>query len=116
MALITTITATTSDEELDGIRFLDMRQEARERRDDAAAVIDEQGDQEVLELHEIDGVTVLYSPTFGYALVNEYSNDVGDSLVIDNGEAESPSAAAQAWKGLIHADTLAFTGGLKPTI
>lgn len=98
MAKIMEICATTTDADLEAIPFLDMRREARERRDDAAAVIEEQGDQLVLELHEIGGVTVLYSPVFGYALINELSPGVSDSLLVDNGQAESPEHAATFWR------------------
>lgn len=94
------ITATTTTEAIEAaIPFLDMREHAIEQRDMAAAVIDEQGDQTVLELHDIDGVTVLYSPAFGYAYVNQASPGVGNSLLIDNGEADSPEDAAQQWAG-----------------
>lgn len=100
MSTILTIRATTSDDAIvAAIPYLDMRAEAIERRDDAAAVLEEQGDQVVLELHEIDGVSVLYSPTFGYALVNQGSLGVGDSLLIGNGEATSPAHAAGIWLG-----------------
>ena len=97
--LTLTISATTTTKQIEAaIPFLDMRTEAMERRDDAAAVLAEQGDQAVLELHEIDGVTVLYSPVFGYAYVNEQSHGVGNSLLINNGEADSPDHAAQQWR------------------
>lgn len=93
-----TITATTANEAIEAeIPFLDMRDHAAEVRDMAAAVIEEQGAQVVLELHEIDGVTVLYSPVFGYAYVNQASPGVGNSLLIGNGEADSPEHAAQQW-------------------
>lgn len=93
-----TITATTSNETLEqAIPFLDMQEHAAEMRDMAAAVIEEQGDQAVLELHDIDGVTVLYSPIFGYAYVNQASPGVGNSLLIGNGEADGPEHAAQQW-------------------
>lgn len=93
-----TITATTANEAIEAATpFLDMRDHAAEVRDMAAAVIEEQGDQVVLELHEIDGVTVLYSPVFGYAYVNQASPGVGNSLLIGNGEADSPEHAAQQW-------------------
>jgi hypothetical protein len=96
--LILTIKATTTDQEIENaMRYVDMQKEAKERRDDAAAVLAEQGDQAVLELHDIDGVDVLYSPTFGYALVNEVSPGIGDSLLIENGEAGSPEHAARIW-------------------
>lgn len=96
--LTLTITATTSNEAIEqAIPFLDMREHAAEMRDMAAAVIEEQGDQAVLELHDIDGVTVLYSQIFGYAYVNQVSPRVGSSLLIDNGEADSPEHAAQQW-------------------
>ncbi len=92
------IAATTTTEAIEqAIPFLDMREHAIELRDMAAAVIDEQGDQAVLELHDIDGVTVLYSPAFGYAYVNQASPGVGNSLLIGNGEADSPEHAAQQW-------------------
>ncbi|MFT0547006.1 hypothetical protein ACMHYO_11790 [Allopusillimonas ginsengisoli] len=95
-----TIRATTTDAEIEiTIPFIDMRQEAMERRDAAAAVLAEQGDQSVLELHELDNVMVLYSPEFGYALVNERSAGAGNSLLIGNGEADSPAHAARIWKG-----------------
>lgn len=93
-----TITATTTTEAIEAaIPFLDMRDHAAEVRDMAAAVIEEQGDQAVLELHDIGGVTVLYSPAFDYAYVNETSPSVGNSLLIGNGEADSPEHAAQQW-------------------
>lgn len=94
------ITATTTTEAIEAaIPFLDMRAHAIEMRDMAAAVIEEQGDQVVLELHDIDGVTVLYSPAFGYAYVNEAGPGVGDSLLIGNGEVDGPEDAAQQWAG-----------------
>lgn len=100
MTKILDITATTSTEQIEAaIPYADMRKEAIERRDDAAAVLAEQGDQVVLELHSVDGVDVLYSPAFGYALVNAVSRGVGDSLVIDNGEANSAEHAAAVWVG-----------------
>ena len=90
-----TIRATTLDAELDAIPFLDMRREATERRDDAKAVQSEQGDQIVLEYIEYsDGVAVLYSEAFCYAYVNQTSPGVGDSLVINVGDASSVEAAA----------------------
>lgn|GEM_PF-3581247 len=93
------ITATTTDAELEAIRYNDMRREARERRDDAAGVLEEQGDQTVLEYQESDdGVAVLFSSDFGYALVNQLSGGVGDSLLIENGQAESIEHAAQQWR------------------
>lgn len=96
--LTLTITATTTTEAIEAaIPFLDMCDHAAEMRDMAAAVIEQQGDQNVLELHDIDGVTVLYSPVFGYAYVNQASPGVGNSLLIGNGEADSPEHAAQQW-------------------
>ena len=96
--LILTITATTTDDELASIPYLDMRQEATERRDDALAVISKQGDQTVLEYHNIDGVDVLYSPAFAYAMVNEDTPGVGNSLVIETWQCESPEHAARVWR------------------
>jgi hypothetical protein len=96
--LTLTIKASTTTESIEAaIPYLDMRQEAIERRDDAAAVLGEQGDQTVLELHNISGVDVLYSPVFGYAYVNETSPGIGNSLVISSGEADSPEQAAEKW-------------------
>ena len=98
MSKVLTITATTTNEQIESaIPFLDMRKEAIERRNDAAAVLAEQGDQTVLELHDIEGVMVLFSPVFGYAIVNEQSSGIGESLLIDNEEAESPEHAAARW-------------------
>lgn len=100
MTKILTISATTTTEQIEAaIPYVDMRKEAIERRDDAAAVLSEQGDQDVLELHDIDGVDVLYSPVFGYALVNERTSGVGDSLLIESGECESPEHAVSVWRG-----------------
>lgn len=94
-----TITATTTDLEIESIPYLDMRIEATERRDDAAAVLEEQGDEEVLQYETYDdGVAVLYSPIFGYALVNRASPGVGDSVLIDNGEADSADHAADIYR------------------
>jgi hypothetical protein len=99
MTSILTIKGSTSTQQIeDAIPYTDMRRHAIERRDDAAAVIAEQGDQDVLELHQIDGVDVLYSPTFGYAYVNAQSGGIGDSMVIDNGEAASAEHAALVWQ------------------
>jgi hypothetical protein len=99
MSLILTIKASTTTQQIeDAIRYLDMRKHAIERRDDAAAVIAEQGDQEVLELHHIDGLDVLYSPTWGYAYVNHPTGGIGDSMVLDNGEADSAEHAARVWR------------------
>lgn len=93
-----TITATTSTEDIEAaIPFLDMRAHAIEQRDYAAAVLEEQGDEVVLELCEFGNVVVLYSPIFGYAYVNERSEGAGNSLLIDNGEAVSAEHAAQQW-------------------
>ena len=95
---IITIKASTATSEIEAaIPFLDMRAHAIEMRDMAYQVMAEQGDQDVLELHEIDGVTVLFSPVWGYAYVNESSPGVGNSLEICNGEADSPEAAAARW-------------------
>jgi hypothetical protein len=84
MTLITTISATTTTDAIeDAIRFLDMRTAAIEARDMSAAVLQEQGDQIVLELHEDGDVVVLWSPTFGHAWVNEISTGTGNSLFVD---------------------------------
>lgn len=94
-----TIKASTTTEAIEAaIQFLDMRAHAIELRDMAAAVIDEQGDQVVAELHEIDGIAVLWSPVFEYAYVNEAGPGIGDSLLIGNGECPSPGHAVAWWK------------------
>ena len=93
------IRATTTDAEIAAaIPYADMRVEARDRRDDAAAVLAEQGDQIVLELHDIDGVDVLYSPAYSYAMVNERSPGGGDSLMIANSECDAPEMAVLIWR------------------
>lgn len=90
------ITASTTVEEIEAaIPFVDMRKEAIERRDDAKGL--EDSDEVVLELHEFGDVLVLFSPVFGYALVNEKTSGTGDSLLIDNGQADSAEHAAQQW-------------------
>lgn len=95
-----TIRASTTTDEIDAaIPYVDMRKEAIERRDDAAAVLAEQGDQEVLELHHIDGVDVLFSPVFAYALVNERTTGIGDSLLIGADECPNPEHAVSVWRG-----------------
>ena len=97
MNLITTISATTTTDAIeDAIRFLDMRTAAIEARDMVAAVLQEQGDSVTLELHEIDGITVLFSPVFGYAWVNEVSTGVGNSLFVEY--AQTPDDAAAEWR------------------
>lgn len=102
--LTLTITATTSTEAIEAaIPFLDMRAHAIELRDMAAAVIAEQGDQVVAELHEIDGVTVLHSQAFEYAYVNEAGPGVGDSLLIENWECPTPDHAVRVWRGEVEA-------------
>ena len=93
------ISATTTNDEIKkNIPYLDMQLEAIERRDDAAAVLDEQGDQTVLQFYKIENVDVLFSSTFGYAFVNEQSNGISDSLFIGNDECESPEYAVKLWQ------------------
>lgn len=101
-----TISASTTDAEIEcAIDYCDMSKEAKERRDDAAAVIAEQGDQVVLEYVEFaDGVAVLYSPEFGYAYVNQRSPGVGDSMLVESGKADSADHAAHIWR---HANAIA---------
>lgn len=97
MKIITIKASTTNNEIEAAINFLDMRAHAIEMRDMAEQVMAEQGDQDVLELHVIGDVYVLYSPVFGYAYVNEQSTGIGNSLIIESGEADSPEDAAQKW-------------------
>lgn len=100
MTAALTIKASTTTEEIEAaIPFLDMRAHAIELRDMAAAVIDEQGDQVVAELHEIDGIAVLWSPVFEYAYVNEAGPGIGDSLLIGNGECPDAEHAVRVWRG-----------------
>lgn len=94
-----TIRASTTDSKLDAIPYIDMRAHAREQRDMAAAVQEQQGDQEMLEYHQFDDANVLYSPTFGYAYVNGSTPGTGDSLLIENGMADSAEHAASIWRG-----------------
>jgi len=97
MTLITTISATTTDEQISrAIEPIDMREAAIEARDMAAAVLTEQGDQIVLELHEDGDVVVLWSPTFGHAWVNEISTGTGNSLFVEY--AQTPDDAAAEWR------------------
>lgn len=95
------ISASTDDAEIESaIGYCDMSKEAKERRDDAAAVMDEQGDQKVLEYIEFaDGVAVLFSPVFGYAYINQRSPGVGDSMLVESGGADSADHAARIWRG-----------------
>lgn len=104
MTITLTIKASTSTEVIESaIPFLDMRAHAIELRDMSAAVIAEQGDQVVAEIHEIDGVTVLHSPPFEYAYVNEMGPGVGDSLLIGNFECPTPDHAVRVWRGEVEA-------------
>ncbi|MCF3931831.1 hypothetical protein L1787_00200 [Acuticoccus sp. M5D2P5] len=94
------ITATTTDEAIDAaIPFIDMREEARLERDTIAA-LDDTTDAKVYELHLIDGVTVLFHPDLGCAVVNEMSPDAGDSLFIEARELSVPEEAVARWRGL----------------
>ncbi len=95
-----TICASTTDTDIEAaIPFCEMRREAIERRDDAAAVIDEQGDQAVLDLYEINGVTVLWSEAYCYGVVNETGPGVGDCMYVseDQDGVVSPVQAAAYW-------------------
>jgi len=114
MNKILEINANTTDEQIeDAIRFLDMREHAIEQRNYAKAPYeaaiegknpydDDPEAEAVLELHEIDGVAVLWSPNWGYAYVNEQSTGVGSSLMLDNDEANSPEDAAARWTAGTH--------------
>lgn len=101
MLTLTIKASTTTDAIEDAIPFPDMRAHAIELRDMelGAAVIDEQCDQVVAELHEIDGVTILWSPVFEYAYVNEDTPGVGDSLLIEQYECPTPEHAVSVWRG-----------------
>jgi hypothetical protein len=100
MTLTLKIDATTTDDAIEAaIPYLDMRSHAIERRDDALAVENDHQVGTVLELHDVGGVDVLWSPTYGYALVNERSGGIGSSLVLDNGTAGTPEGAALCWQG-----------------
>lgn len=98
--LALSITASTTNDQIEAaIPFLDMREHAIEMRDMAAAVISERGDQEAIQLHDVDGITVLYSPTWDYAYVNERSHGIGNSLILDNDCAGGAEGAARQWRG-----------------
>ncbi|MCS0585341.1 hypothetical protein NX784_27555 [Massilia pinisoli] len=74
-----------------------MRDHARECRDDASAIVKDEGDCTLLKYHDADGVNVLYSPEFGYAYVNEKSPGVGNSLFLEIDEVTSVEQAAEMW-------------------
>ena len=98
MSKQTTIRATTTNDAIEAaVPFVDMRLHAIEMRDMAAAVLAEQGDQEVLHVHEIDGVTVLWSEQWAYAMVNQRSPGAGDSVTYGNDRFSSPEEAAAAY-------------------
>lgn len=89
MTKILDITAATTDEQIENaISFLDMREMALAERG-----------KTTLELHDVDGVTVLYSPDHLFACANQMSPGVGTSLVIDAGDAASPEEVADRWFG-----------------
>lgn len=93
-----TIKALTTDAAIQEIPYLDMRAHAVEIRDMAAAVLAEQGDQTVLEYHDVDGVDVLWSPEWMYAYVNKGGSGTGDSYLVESAEAETPRAAVDIWE------------------
>lgn len=98
MTKILDITATTTDERIEAaIPFLDMRAHAFVVRNGAAAVLKDQGDQLVLELHEFEGVTVLFSPAFAYSYVNQHGRRRNESLLIAGSEAASAEDAVRLW-------------------
>lgn len=94
------ISASTEDAEIESaIGYCDMIREAKERRGDALAVMEEQGNQKVLEYVEFaDGVAVLFSPVFGYAYINQRSPGVGDSMLVESGRCCSAEHAAHIWR------------------
>ena len=99
MTLTLKIDATTTNDAIEAaMPYLDMRSHAIERRDDALAVDDEHPVGTVLELHDVGGIDVLWSPTHGYAVINERSGGIGNSLVLDNGTALTPEGAALCWR------------------
>lgn len=92
------ITGITHNKAIEGQlgHFPDMLEHAIEQRDDAR-VLDPTED--VLEVHTIEDVVILYSPTFGYAYVNEEGDGIGDSMLIGNGECDSAAHAYYLWTG-----------------
>ena len=99
--LTLTIKASTTTDAIEGaIPFRDMREHAITLRDLelGAALIPEDYEEVAAELHEIDGVTVLWSPEFGYAYVNEDGPGAGNSLLIDERECPTPEYAARVWR------------------
>ncbi len=97
---ILTIRASTTNADIESaIPCDEMRRHAIERRDDAAAVIDEMGDEAVLDLYKIDGVTVLWSSAYCYGVVNKTGRGAGDCLYA--GEKPegvvTPAEAAAFW-------------------
>ncbi len=92
-------TTTYADIE-DAIPYGEMRRHAIERRDGAAGVIDELGDEEVLDLYEIDGVLVLWSDAFCYGVMNR-TDPFDDCLCLYAGEKPegvvTPAEAAAYW-------------------
>lgn len=101
MLILTIKASTTTDAIEDAIPFRDMREHAIALRDLelGAAVIPEDYEEVVAELHEIDGVTILWSPVFAYAYVNEDGPGAGDSLMIDEYECPTPEHAVSVWRG-----------------
>ena len=99
MTKILEITATTTDEVLEReIPFLDMRSFAAERRDDAKAVYDADGSEDVvLTLHDIDGAIVLWDADWACGYVNRVTTGIGNSRILENDEVGSPEAAAAAY-------------------
>jgi len=100
--LILTIKATTTTDTIENaIPFRDMREHAITLRDMEldGALIPEDYEEVAAELHEIDGVLVLWSPEFGYAYVNEDGPGAGDSLMIEQYECPTPEHAARVWRG-----------------
>lgn len=61
-----------------------------------AAIAEAELAGEPVEVHDIDGVIVVWFPLASAALVNEWSVGVGDSLYV---ECRTPEEAADAWNG-----------------
>lgn len=105
MALLLTIRAGTDDATIDAqIPVPGMRTHVRALRDGAAgAIIDRAGPAAVaedttpvLELHDVLGVVVLFSPTDRYAICND-AIPTGPSMLVNKDDAIGPERAARCW-------------------
>jgi hypothetical protein len=95
MTKILEITNRTTDDEINNaILFEDMRGWAKEMRDDADVLPD---DEVVLTMHEFDDNIFVLWDGYNSGMVNQVSGGIGNSLTLHPDEVDGPVAAAERW-------------------